>query len=165
MGNFRNNLNEFWGLWDIWNFRNNLNEFWGLWDIWNFRNNLNEFWGLWDICNFRNNLNEFWDFDHGTNLGACSTQPTLLVLVKSKAIIMCCDPTNLQPTCSTTPSFVQNNNKNLFSKAHKSQRSQKRERERETYPLIITSRRIFSSYNTKNQTAIVKPSPNPISLF
>ncbi len=33
-------------------FRNNLNEFWGLWDICNFRNNLNEFWGLWDICNF-----------------------------------------------------------------------------------------------------------------
>jgi hypothetical protein len=71
-------------------------------------------------------------------------------------------PPTFNPLCSTTLNFAQTT-KISFPKLTK---KSERERERETYLLIIiTSRRIFSSYNTKTKQLWISEAPNPINLF
>jgi hypothetical protein len=64
-------------------------------------------------------------------------------------------PTTFNPLCSTTLNFAQTT-KISFPKLTK---ERERERERETYLLIITSRRIFSSYKTKTKQFCEAPKP------
>ncbi len=73
-------------------------------------------------------------------------------------LVMCVViPTTFNPLCSTTLNFAQTT-KISFPKLTK-ERERERERERETYLLIITSRRIFSSYKTKTKQFCEAPKP------
>jgi len=69
-------------------------------------------------------------------------------------------PPTFNPLVQQPPVLYKNNNKNLFSKAHKSQRSQKRERESNLPTYHYFQKNLFFIQTQKPNSCEPKPQPH-----